>query len=83
MLRVMKKLAAKWQESGAQGVSNGKDTPPQDLKNTVESTHERKGRALRQRKENRSTSVSHSVVSDSETPQTVACQAPLSREFSR
>ena len=27
--------------------------------------------------------VSHSVVSDSATPQTVACQAPLSMEFSR
>ena len=31
----------------------------------------------------RSESVSHSVVSDSVTPWTVACQVPLSMEFSR
>ena len=32
---------------------------------------------------NESESVSHSVVSDSATPRTVACQAPLSMGFSR
>ena len=35
------------------------------------------------RENKRKDSVSHSVVSDSATPWTVACQAPLSMEFSR